>query len=110
MSVADLYEKTEEEIARLENVSASEAKGIRETLDEMVELVDDDEQAQESKKQYMSEVEDQIEGVSLEEEALEEEVEQVEYLICPSCNVEFEYQDQKRCPSCNVEFEFEDET
>ncbi len=106
MSIADLYEKSVEEINRLENISKEEATLIRKTLDEMVEIVDEDEKPKEIPRPYLNRDE---RGYSPQQEVVKEEVEHVEYLVCPSCDYEFEYENQKRCPSCDVEFEFEEE-
>lgn len=107
MTIAELYEKSAKDIAAIDGIDMAKAKEIRTMLDEMVEIIDDDEN-QTDRSDYMSEIEDEIEGVNTDEK-IEEEIKQVEFLVCPSCNFEFEYTDQTKCPSCGIEFEFEEE-
>ena len=109
MMIADLYEKNVAELVKIEGITQEKAELIRKTLDEMVEVVEDEDAVEKSKKAYLSEVEDELEDYSGKEEELTEEFKQVEYLICPACSFEFEYIDQTHCPSCKVEFEFESE-
>ena len=106
MTISELYDKTVEEISKIEGVGKENANKIREILDEIVEVVETEDELQKGRQDYLSEVEDKIEGVDTEEK-LEEEILQIEYLICPSCEFEFEFKEQNACPSCNAEFEFE---
>ena len=108
MNISDLYEKKVDELAKIEGITLKDAQFIRNILDELVEVVDDEEIAQATRKEYMSEFEDEISGVDTNEE-IKEEVRQVDYLQCPSCGHEFEYTNQEKCPSCKVEFEFAEE-
>ncbi|MBL8995148.1 MAG: hypothetical protein JNM63_17505, partial [Spirochaetia bacterium] len=107
LSIADLYTKNVIELARITGISEEEARKIRTTLDEQVEIVDDEKELEKVREEYLSEIEDEIEGVSTDEE-IKEEIQQVEYLVCPSCGFEFEYKKQTHCPSCGAEFEFEE--
>ncbi|HMB00575.1 MAG TPA: transcription termination factor NusA [Spirochaetota bacterium] len=108
MNISDLYEKTTEQIAAIEGIAKEDARNIRKTLDDLVEIVEDEEEAKASREEYMSEFEDEIEGVDTDEE-IKEEIQQVEYLTCPACDFEFKYENQNSCPNCGVEFEFEEE-
>ncbi|MBN8217635.1 MAG: transcription termination factor NusA [Spirochaetes bacterium] len=107
LSIAELYSKNVHELARIPGLTDDEAKLIRKTLDEQVEIVEDEKDLAARREQYMAEFEDELSGVSTDEE-IKEEIQQVEYLVCPSCSFEFEYKNQTHCPSCGVEFEFEE--
>lgn len=107
LSIAELYTKNVHELARLPGITEEEATLIRKTLDEQVEIVEDEKDLAARREQYMAEFEDEIDGVSTDEQ-IKEEIQQVEYLVCPSCQFEFEYKNQTHCPSCGAEFEFEE--
>jgi len=107
MTIAELYEKTVNDIAKIDGVTHEDAKRLRDTMDELVEVVDESE-IEATREEYLKEVEDEISGVDTDED-IKEEIQRVEYLICPSCNFEFEYVGQEKCPSCGVEFEFDEE-
>lgn len=107
ITIAELYEKTVNEIAKIEGISEENAKTIRKVLDEMVEVVDEEDDFA-TRERYMNEFEDELQGVNTDEQ-IDEEFQQVEFLVCPSCGFEFEYTNQSACPSCGVEFEFEEE-
>jgi N utilization substance protein A len=107
MSIAELYTKNANELARIPDITEEEAKKIRATLDEQVEIVDDEKDLDKARQDYMNEFEDELEGVDTDEQ-IREEIQQVEYLVCPSCNIEIEYKNQTHCPSCGVEWEFEE--
>ncbi len=107
LSIADLYTKNVIELARIAGISEEDARKIRQTLDEQVEIVDDEKELAKVREEYLNEFEDEIEGVSTDEE-IKEEIQQVEYLVCPNCAFEFEYKKQTHCPSCGAEFEFEE--
>ena len=92
----------------MEGIDDENAKLIRTTLDELVEVVDDESAVAKSKEEYLNEFEDEIDGIDVDEK-ISEEIQQVEYLVCPSCEFEFEYNGQTACPSCKVEFEFDEE-
>ncbi|BBM88442.1 transcription termination/antitermination protein NusA [Spirochaetota bacterium] len=106
-TVAELYEKSEDEIASIENVTKAEAGKLRAFLDEIVEVVENEDESREFQETYLDKVEDNLENLDVDED-LEEEIQQVEYVVCPSCSYEFEYNEQQSCPSCKAEFEFED--
>ena len=106
--INELIDKSINELNKIENISESEAKLIREALDESVEVVEEDQIPELARQEYTNEFEDEISGV-VTDEVFEEEIQQVEYLVCPSCSYEFEYTNQEKCPSCNVEFEFAEE-
>ncbi len=103
-TVAELYEKSEDEITSLEGVTREEAKRLRTFLDEIVEVVENEDVAREFQETYLDKVEDTMDAGSAEEE-MEEEIQQIEYVVCPSCQFEFEYKEQQSCPSCKAEFE-----
>ena len=94
-TVADLYEKSEEAISKIEGIGKEKAKDVRRILDEMVELVEE-----EAELLQETEVMPKLE--------MEEEIQQIEFLSCPSCQHEFEYSGGNKCPKCGTEFEFED--
>ncbi len=108
MSISDLYEKKVDELAKIEGISIENAKFIRNTLDELVEVVDDEEIAKATQNEYLNEFEDEISGVNTNEKIVEE-IQQVDYLQCPNCSHEFEYTGQDSCPSCKAEFELTEE-
>lgn len=108
MTISDLYEKKLTEIAAIEGIGSENAQLIRKTLDEMVEVVETESDVEAAQQEYLNEFEDELQGVETEEK-FEEEIQHVEYLVCPNCNFEFEYTNQTHCPSCNIEFEFEEE-
>ena len=100
-TVADLYEMSINEISQVEGISEEDAKKIKKTLQEIVEVVED-----EPEETFESEIEDKITDENLADD-IKEEIQQVEYIVCPNCKFEFEYEDQSKCPQCEVEFEVE---
>ena len=108
LNISDLYEKKVDELSKIEGISIEDAKFIRNTLDELVEVVDDEEMAKTTQDEYLNEFEDEISGVNTDEKIVEE-VQLVDYLQCPNCDYEFEYTGQERCPSCKAEFELTEE-
>ena len=109
VNITELYEMKVEELVQIENITLEEAKQIRKTLDEKVEFVDNQEISyQRQQSDFENEFEDEIVGMDTKE-VIEEEIQHVEYLVCPNCSFEFEYKDELSCPSCKVEFEFEEE-
>lgn len=102
-TIEELYDKSIEELERIEGLDRGSAKKLRQVLDEMVEVVESEEEA---RKLYREEMEDEIQDIGTEEE-IQEEIQQVEFIVCPSCDFEFEYSDQTHCPNCDIEFEFD---
>lgn len=102
-TVEELYEKSIEELERIEGIDREAAKQLRATLDDIVEVVENEEEA---RKLYREEMEDEIQGIDTDEE-IHEEIQQVEFIVCPSCNFESEYNGQTNCSNCGIEFEFE---
>ena len=94
-TISELYEKSIDEIAKIDGVGEENAKKIREVLDDIVELVEEDDSSKKS-------------GTT-QAQGDQQEIQQIEYLVCPSCSYEFEYNGEDACPKCNSEFEFEEE-
>lgn len=90
-TISKLYKKSTDEIAQIEGVGREKALKVRKLLDEIVEIVE----------------EESSDG-NVVSSSKGEEIQQIEYLVCPSCNHEFEYSEENKCPNCQSEFEFED--
>ncbi len=101
-TVAELYEKSINEISSIEGISREDAEKIKGTLQEMVEVVEADDE----EEVFQDDIEDKIASEELQDN-MTEEIQQVEYIVCPNCGYEFEYTGQDRCPKCGTEFEVE---
>jgi len=89
-NIEDIINKTVEELAAIEGMSAETAAKVTKTISEKVEIVEE--------KVIKTE----------EREAKGEESEEVEYYECPNCGSQIT-ESMVKCPSCGVELEFQEE-
>lgn len=102
--IEDIIDKSDVEISRIEGLTKEDAFNIKKMIEENVEIVEDE---QEIENKYYKEFEDEVES-NEEDSKVVEEIQDVEYVECPECGFEFEYEGQNSCPSCKVEFEVEE--
>lgn len=89
--IEDLIEKKPEELVELTGLDKKKADKLIETLSEMVEIVEEEEEVTTEK---------------IETEVSEED--EIEYYECPNCGEKIT-EDMKKCPSCGIELEFKEE-
>lgn len=102
--IEDIIDKSDVEISRIEGLTKEDATYIKKIIEDNVEIVEDE---KEIENKYYKEFEDEVSSDAGDSNVVEE-IKDVEYIECPECGFEFEYEDQSSCPSCKVEFEVED--
>jgi transcription termination/antitermination protein NusA len=99
--IEDLISKTEKELLAMSNMTTEDAKKLMAIIEESVEIVEDDKNAEEASGEEPDEPQKEIENAKESEEETEEQYE------CPVCHSQVTPA-MVTCPNCGIGLSFED--